>query len=175
MMSHKIVFYEGAIRIPLIIRPPGGVNGCKCQGLSDHLDIAASLIDIAGANPLTGSEGRSLIPQILDGPNGHEAQKGKDVIFSEIYGYSMVHSERYKMAVLSDTQKPIDLYDLKNDPDELKNLVKDPNLESIRKELLDNYLSRLLTRLDKKKFENMNVNGLSRQIEKDIKEEQKGS
>jgi len=174
MMSHKIVFYEGAIRIPLIIRPPGGVKGWKCQGLTDHLDIAASLIDIAGAKPLAGSDGRSLIPQILNDPNDTEAQKGKEVIFSEVYGFSMVRSERYKLSIFSDSRKPVEMYDLKNDPDELTNLVTDPNFKSIRKELLDKHLSRLFTRLDMEKLKNMNVEGLSRlskQIEEAIKEE----
>ena len=173
MMSHKIVFYESALRVPLIIRPPGGVKGWKCQGLTDHLDIAASLIDIAGAKPLEGSDGRTLIPQILNGPKGSEAQKGKEVIFSEVYGFSMVYNERYKMAVVPDTRKPVELYDLKKDPDELSNLVRDPNLKSVRQELLDKHLSRLFKHLDIEKLKNMNVNGLSRQIEKEIEKEQK--
>lgn len=42
----------------------------------------------------------------------------------------------------------------------------------MRKELLDNHLNRLLTRLDMEKLKNMNVDGLSRQIEKEIEKEQ---
>jgi choline-sulfatase len=169
MLSHKKVFYEGSIRIPLIIRPPGGVNGWKCQGLTDHLDIAASLIDIARAKPLTGSDGRSLIPQILNGLDSPEAQKGKEVIFSEVSGFSMVRNDRYKLTIFPDSRKPIEMYDLKNDPDELTNLVKDPNFESIRKELSDKHLSRLLTRLDMEKFKDINVGATRKQILKEIK------
>ncbi|MFW9882736.1 MAG: sulfatase, partial [Candidatus Thorarchaeota archaeon] len=51
-MSHKLVFYEGAIHVPLIIRPPGGINGWFCKGLTDHLDITTSLLNIAGAKQL---------------------------------------------------------------------------------------------------------------------------
>ena len=169
MMSYKKVFYEGAIRIPLIIRPPGGVNGWKCQGLTDHLDIAVSLIDIAGAKPLTGSDGRSLIPQILNGLDSPEAQKGKEAIFSEVSGFSMVRNDRYKLAIHADSRKPIEMYDLKNDPDELTNLVKDPNFESIRKELSDKHLSRLLSRLDMEKFKDIKDDGIINQVLKEIK------
>ncbi len=171
MMSHKIVFYDGALRVPLIIRPPGGIKGWQCQGLTDHLDIAVSLIDIAQADPLSGSDGKSLIPQILNGPNNPEAQIGKEVIFSEVYGFSMVCNERYKMAIDPRTQKPVELYDLEDNPNELLNLVRDPTLETVRQELLDNHFTKLLKRLDKEKLKNMNVNGLSRQIEKEIEKE----
>jgi len=148
MMSHKMVFYEGALRIPCIIRPPGGIKGWECQGLTDHLDITASLIDIARAKPIEGSDGQSLIPKINQGPNGKKAQEGKDAIFSEVHGFSMVRTERYKMAVKSNSRRIVELYDLKNDPSELKNLVKNPKYESIRQELMDRYLSRLLDRMD---------------------------
>lgn len=133
-MSHKIVFYDGALRVPLIIRPPGGVKGWQCQGLTDHLDIAVSLIEIAEAEPLFGCDGRSLISQILNGPNDPEAQIGKEAIFSEVYGFSMVCNERYKMAIDPSTQKPVELYDLEKDPNELLNLVRDPTLETVRQE-----------------------------------------
>ena len=173
MMSHKIVFYDGALRVPLIIRPPGGVKGWQCKGLTDHLDVATSLIDIAQAEPLTGCDGRSLIPQIVDGPTGVEAQKGKEVIFSEVYGFSMVFNGRYKMVVNPMTRKPVEFYDLKEDPNELKNLIRDPSYESISKELLNKQLSRLLNHLDEEKLKNMRVGNLSKQIEKEIKNEKR--
>ena len=155
MMSHKIVFYEGALRIPLIIKPPGGIKGGECQGLTDHLDIAASLIDIADAKPLTKNNGVSILPIIKNGSNDPNAQKIKEVIFSEVYGYSMVRNERYKLTVKSDNQTPVELFDLKNDPNELKNVVINPELESIRRDLIDNHLKPLLHNLDLEKYKNM--------------------
>ncbi|MHA2130805.1 MAG: sulfatase family protein, partial [Promethearchaeota archaeon] len=125
MMSHKIVFYEGALRIPLIIRPPGGINGWNCNGLTDHIDIASSLIEIARVKPLEKCEGRSLIPQILAGLEDQNAQKGKDVVFSQVLRYTMVRDNQYKLVVRSDNLKPVEFYDLKNDPNELENKVND--------------------------------------------------
>jgi len=155
MMSHKIVFYEEALRIPLIIRPPGGIKGWKCSGLIDHLDIATSLIDIAAAKTFTKNNGVSILPIIKNGPKDPNAQKIKEVIFSEVYGYSMIRNECYKLTVKSDTQKPVELFDLKNDPNELKNEVKNPELESVRKSLMDNHLKPLLRNLDLEKYKNM--------------------
>ncbi len=143
MMNHKFVFYEGSLRIPCIFRPPGGIKGWQCQGLTDHLDITASLIDIAGAKPLKESDGQSLIPKINEGPNGLRAQKGKDAIFSEVQGFSMVRTEQYKMSIKYNSRRPVELYDLKNDPKELTNLVRDPKYESVRQELIEKYFNKL--------------------------------
>ncbi|MFX0083617.1 MAG: sulfatase [Candidatus Hodarchaeota archaeon] len=157
MMRHKIVFYEGALCIPLIIRPSGGMKGWKCEGLTDHLDIAVTLIDIAGAKPLKGSDGVSLVSKILKGPNDPKAQKAKDAVFSEVYRFSMVRDERYKMTIKSNSGKPVELFDLEKDPDELVNLVKDPLLESIRKELLRKHLNSLMSKLYQRKFEEIKL------------------
>ena len=136
------------------------VQGWQCKGLTDHLDIAASLIDIAQAEALPGSDGRSLVPQVLSAPDDAEAQKGKEAIFSEVYGFSMVFNGRYKMAINPITRAPVELYDLKEDPNELKNIVNVAAYESVRQELLDDHLEKLLSRLDHEKFENINYGRL---------------
>ncbi|MBW2063240.1 MAG: sulfatase-like hydrolase/transferase, partial [Deltaproteobacteria bacterium] len=151
-MSHKIVFYNGALRVPCIFRPPKGIQGWKSTALTDHIDIASSLMDIAGAKPLEGSDGRSLIQKIQAGPDDPQAQKGKDVIFSEVYGFSMVYNGRYKLTIQSETQKPVELFDLENDPNELKNLVDDSSREAVRQELLEKHLNYLVSRTDEKKY-----------------------
>jgi choline-sulfatase len=145
MLSHKIVFYEGAIHIPLIVRPPSGIKGWKSQNLTDHLDIAASFIEIAGAKPLKGSDGCSFIPLIKERNNNFE-QQGKDLVLSEVLGFSMVRNERYKLAFKTNTRRPVEFYDLKKDPNELTNLVKDPSYEPLRKDLLKTYCNNFLNR-----------------------------
>ncbi len=144
MMSHKIVFYEGALRIPLIVRPPGGTNGWCCNGLTDQIDIAVSLIDTANAKPLEDCDGRSLIPQILAGSEDTHAQQGKDVIFSQVLQYTMIRNEQYKLVVRSHNLEPVEFYDLKKDPKELENKVKDPSLSDLRQKLIDKHLTILL-------------------------------
>jgi choline-sulfatase len=151
-MSHKIVFYEGALRVPCIFRPPGGVEGWPSEALTDQIDITASLIELAQAVPLEVRDSRSLIPQILAGPNGPEAQKGKEAVFSEVLGFSMVYDGRYKYTVSSNSQRPVQLFDLEADPDELKNLVNDESLEPVRRDLLIPHLKRLRAGMDEVKF-----------------------
>ena len=144
MMSHKIVFYEGALKIPLIIKPPGGMNGWQSKGLSDQIDIAASLIDIANAKPLENCDGRSLIPQVLAGPQDQHSQKGREVVFSQVLQYTMVRNERYKLVVRTHNLEPVEFYDLKNDPNELENRFNDPILHQIKQQLIDHHISEIL-------------------------------
>jgi len=151
-LSGKMVFYESALNIPCLIRPPGGMKGWQSRALTDLIDIAVTLVDIAGARPLEGSDGRSLVPQVIAGPDAPGAQEGKEAVLSEIAGYSMVRNERYKMAVDSKTRQPVELYDMVEDPNELRNLVNDSSLQKVRSELLNEHLSRLLSHLDEGKL-----------------------
>ncbi len=151
-LNHKMVFYEGALRIPCIVRPPGGMAGWQSDALTDQIDTAASILDIAGAAPLTVGGGRSLVPQVIAGPAAEGAQIGKEAVFSEVFGVSMVRTERYKMSVDARTRQPVDLYDMSEDPNELHNRVDDPALARVRRELLEQHLSRLLSSMDETKL-----------------------
>ena len=147
-LCQKAVFYEAALNVPLIIRPPGGTEPWNAGGLTDHYDIANTLLDAADALPLETDHGVSLIPKIEAGQGAHDAQQGKDVVFSEVNLYSMARTERYKMTIGSLTRDPLELYDLENDPDELRNLVNEPALSNVRSEILECYFSKLLANLN---------------------------
>lgn len=155
-LQQKAVFYEGALNVPLIVRPPGGTRRWKADGLTDHIDVSATLLEAAGAKPLEDSPGNSLVPKILAGPDAAGAQKGKDVVFSEVGELgpycSMARDEQYKMTIDSSTRQPLELYDMVNDPRELRNLVNEPSLESLRKRFLDEHFGQLLASQDKEKL-----------------------
>ena len=159
----KKVFYEGALNIPCIVRPPGGIDGWQSNGLTDHLDIGATLLDAAGAAPYEESDARSLLPLIAAGPDAAGAQIHKDAVLSEMglppMAYSMVRTDRYKMSVNTLTQEPLDLYDMEADPNELHNRVSDPALENVRRELLEGHLDRLLSRADRSKLQDNSEKG----------------
>jgi len=151
-LNQKVVFYESAIHVPFLIRPPGGVTGWQTDGLTDHLDLVNTLLDIAGAGSLDHCDGRSLVTKVQAGPEAGDAQTGKERIFSEVAGYSMVYTGRHKLAVDAKTGHQVEFYDLKEDPDELRNRVEEPSLEGLRKELQQQYLGPFLSNLDRDKF-----------------------
>ena len=149
---NKALFYESALTVPLCIRPPGGVKCWRSTALTDHLDVVETMIEIADAATLDGTEFRSsLMSKISNGPNAVDAHVGKDVAFSEVRLFSMVRSDQHKLTVDSLTREPLELYDMASDPEELRNLVQEPQFEGIRRDLLEGYLNGLLDRLDHEK------------------------
>ena len=150
MLNHKMVFYKNAIQVPCIIFPPKGTKGRKIEIPVDLIDLSATLINIAGAKPLKDARGVSLLPLIF--PEENVPFKGKDVIFSEVLGFTMVRTEKYKFVISSNNKKPVEFYDLTTDPKELHNRVNDPDCKIIQKELLRNYLKPFLKRLNRKKL-----------------------
>ena len=148
-LCQKSVFYEGALRVPLIVRPPGGTEPWSASGLTDHFDICSTLLDAAGAAPLEVERGFSLLPTV---EAGSDAQRGKGVVFSEVKLYSMARTERYKMTVDSLTRLPLELYDMEADPQELRNLVNEPRLSGVRDQFLAEYFGHLLANLNEEKL-----------------------
>lgn len=143
----KKVFYEGAVKVPLVVRPPGGVEGWVSAGLTGHLDIAATMMDAAGADSIEDCLGRSLVPLVNAGSDDANAQCHHAAVLSEFVGkdpYSMVLTERYKMTVNTRTREPLDLYDMDEDPKELHNRVEDPALAYVRESISEEHLPTLL-------------------------------
>jgi arylsulfatase A-like enzyme len=116
------------------------------------LNVVATLIDVAGAEPLEISDGLSFAQQVLAGPDAEGAQKGKEVVFSEVASHTMVFDGRYKLVVEALSHKPVELYDCETDPDEVDNRADDPELESVRRGLIDTHLSQIRHRLDESKL-----------------------
>jgi len=140
------IFNKTSINIECLI------NEDDCTLPTDHIDIAATMLEIAGAKPLEKSDGRSLLPVVRAGPGGKNAQKHKEAVFSEVQLFSMVLTDRYKMAVNSVTREPLELYDVVNDPRELDNLVAKPSLKKVRDELNERYLGKLLGNMDQERL-----------------------
>lgn len=166
-LVQKVVFYEGALNIPLIIRPPGGTSPWTANGLTDHYDIVDTMLDAAGASHLNDDHGSSLVQKIQDGKDAADAQQGKEVVFSEVNLNSMARTEPYKMAINSITREPIELYDMENDPNELVNRVDDPSLSEVRHEMLEQYFSNLLNNINEAQLKVAEAGGVPTSIHQD--------
>jgi choline-sulfatase len=60
-MFQKMCMYEEAVRVPFWLRPPDGRGaGERRTGLSQHLDLAATVCDYAGVPPPDHNAGQSM-------------------------------------------------------------------------------------------------------------------
>lgn len=138
----KVVMYEGSVRVPLIVRPPGGAAATVVDAPVELGDAGATMVEAAGADPVRGSEAVSLLGAARDGaPDAfHEA------IYSEVMAFSGVITDRYKYVVERDTGTPCALFDLAEDPAEDVNLAASPDHEPLRRQLHEERLAPFLAR-----------------------------
>jgi arylsulfatase len=120
----KCVMYEPAVRVPLVVRPPGGCSPRVVEHLVEHLDVPATVREIAGAPPLGSSEGHSLLGCIIGGESPERA-----VAVSENWGFACFETDRFKLVVDEDACVPCQFFDLVADPFEDSDLLADPSVK----------------------------------------------
>ncbi|MEZ4241489.1 MAG: sulfatase-like hydrolase/transferase [Myxococcota bacterium] len=133
-LTGKRLGYEGAIRVPLMIRPPGGTTPWTDDGQVDQLDVTATILALCGLDP-TGYGDRDLSARVLGGPQGPQAHQTKPVMYENL-GMVGIRDERYKLGWDLATGRPVELYDLVADPQERANRVLDPALRGALDDLV---------------------------------------
>ncbi len=152
-MWSKANFYRQSMHVPCIMRPaPSQVAdarlGWHSPALVQHLDMPVTMLDIAGAHALDDSLGASLTSYVGMDPDAPEASQGKDAIISELFGQSTVCTDDYKLTVRIDDHRPQQLFDLAKDPDELTNVVREPEYDDTIRGLIAQHLDPLRGRLN---------------------------
>jgi len=136
----KRFMYEEAMRTPLLIRYPKEIKEkSQTDRLTQNLDIAPTLLDVAGITVPVDMQGESLrkiwqndVSEWRDAIYYHYYEKG----FGATPQYG-VRTNRYKLIHFYDVVDSWEFYDLKTDPTEMKNLYADPGYEQKREELKD--------------------------------------
>ena len=126
--------YEESIRLPLLVRYPRIVKrGTVRDEFALNIDLAPTLLELAGVSIPTTSQGRSLLP-LLRGSrvawrNSFLVELYSDKVFPRIVqmGYKAVRNQRWKYIHYLELKGMDELYDLKNDPYELHNVINEPN------------------------------------------------
>lgn len=143
-MTRKNSLYTEALNVPLIISWPGHIpeSAVNDTHLVSGMDILPTVCDYVGAGLPANVRGRSL-PPVLDGHSG----AWRSFCVSEVLKNTgrMVRTADFKYITYKDD--PVEqLFDMKSDPGEEKNLARDAahasTLEDHRK-LLRNWENRL--------------------------------
>jgi arylsulfatase A-like enzyme len=129
----KVQLYEPSVRVPLVVRGPGVPGGVRLVQQSVNVDLAATIVDAAGARPGRTLDGISLLPLLRD----RNRFVGRDVLL-ETPGYTAVHTPRYVYAEYGTAER--EFYDLAQDPDQLVSRPEDPASARVRSELAQRLL-----------------------------------
>ncbi len=125
-LNHGFFIYEGALRVPLVVRVP------RAQGAPRQVDLPVSLIDIV---PTVLSQVGAEIPKEVQGVDlspwlaGRGAGGGARPLYAETVTPTRYYGTSSLLAVVVDGWKYIEttrpeLYDLRSDPQEAVNLLE---------------------------------------------------
>jgi arylsulfatase A-like enzyme len=139
-LTDKRQFYEESVKVPLIVHCPEMFRGGETVGkMVQNIDIAPTILSAAGLKKPDYMPGESFL-RLMKG----DSTNWRDKIFYEYfweYDFPMtptvfgVRTEMYKYIRYYGLWDTNELYDIRNDPDEIINLIEKPEYQDIAKEL----------------------------------------
>lgn len=136
----KRQFYEESVKVPFLVYAPGLFKGGEViDKMEQNIDVAPTILELAGLKKPGYMPGKSFIPLLkVDTTNW------RDKIFYEYYweyDFPMtptvygVRTDQYKYIRYMGVWDQNELYDIKNDPDEIYNLMNNPKYQPIAKKI----------------------------------------
>ncbi|KPJ52748.1 MAG: hypothetical protein AMS16_05970 [Planctomycetes bacterium DG_58] len=138
LFAKGIPCFRGAYHIPAVMRWPKGIAnpGRRVDVLVSEADFAPTFTELSGGTPETGLAGCSLLPFL----NGEDPTDWRDAICTQCNGVELYFTQR---SIQTSDYKYVfngfdldELYDLRTDPHEMKNLAGDPAHADIKRELI---------------------------------------
>jgi arylsulfatase A-like enzyme len=139
-LSDKWFMHEESIRVPLLItdpRLPPGRRGVRTEAIVLNIDVAPTILDLAGIEPSSSAQGRSLRPFLMgaspddwrtDFLYEHRLAFGGAIRIPQCEG---VRERRWKFSRYPEEQPVLEqLFDLEQDPLERHDLAGSPEAAS---------------------------------------------
>jgi len=128
MFDDKRLAYEPSIRLPLVMRYPKLIQaGSRRKQMSLNIDIAPTMLELAGVKPLGPIHGRSLVPVLRDAEaplrDSFLGEYFLEKCVPRVRDWQCVRTSRWKYIHYPTLKDMDELYDLSADPREEKNLI----------------------------------------------------
>ncbi|MBT3548064.1 MAG: sulfatase [Flavobacterium sp.] len=135
----KRFMYEESLKMPFVIRYPGKIKpGTVVDDIVSNIDFAPTLLDMAGITIPEQVQGKSFFNNL----KGENSEDWRQSMYYHYYEYPYYHrvqphygirNKRYKLIHFYYNIDVWELYDLKNDPNEMRNLINiEANSELIK-------------------------------------------
>ncbi len=132
--THPRNMYENSIRVPFLMSQPGRIEQGRAESaMVTAYDFMPTLLEYCDLPVPTTQNlpGKSFLPTLEGKPIDGQEQV---VIFDEYGPVRMIRTEDWKY-VYRHAHGPDDLFDLRSDPDERRNLAEDPEHADVKSEL----------------------------------------
>ncbi len=139
--------YEESLRMPLVMRWPEHLRrGVEVAKMTQNIDFGPTFLDLAGVPVPSSMHGESMVP-LLEAKGGADADEveWRDAIYYHYYESQAVHmvpamygvrTERFKLVRYYEPQWDTwEMFDLQEDPAEMRNVAEDPDYAPIRRDL----------------------------------------
>lgn len=133
-LGDKRAAYEDSIRVPLIVRFPSEISAGKISdAMVLNIDLAPTILDLAGQEAPGAIQGKSLRPLFSEEPEQwrevflyeywQEFVRGEQRSFTRIPTILAIRTNTHKLVTYPDNRAWTELYDLRKDPGEARNLA----------------------------------------------------
>jgi N-acetylglucosamine-6-sulfatase len=132
--------YEESMRVPLLVRAPGLIrSSLQIDPLVQNIDIAPTILELAGVQPPEHMQGRSFLPLMQE-----RKVEWRDAVLYEYYWERTfpqtptvhgIRTQQYKYIHYHGIWDTDELYDIQSDPEECINLIDSPAHRDIIKSL----------------------------------------
>ncbi len=137
----KVSLHEESVKVPLIIKVPGGKSSAVCTSFTELIDLYPTLAELAGLEYSEHVQGMSLV-ETLKNPE----LSVRDVAFSVTQGGRtfLLRTDQYAYIQYDeDAGSGIELFDMKKDPEQFHNLAINPDNAA----LVEKFQAKLKTKL----------------------------
>ena len=142
----EMLMYQETYHIPFMLRLPGQVTSQRIKQPITNVDIAPTLLDMAGIEAEHNLDGLSLLPLV----RGESQPQREPDVLCMFNGHHILYQSRMvtdgQMKYIFNPTDRDELYDLRADPHELRNEIDNPAFAATRSALRDRmgeHLSRI--------------------------------
>ena len=123
--------YEESMRVPMLAWAPGLVRpGTTIASLVRNIDVAPTVLELAGATIPAAVDGRSILPLLRGGPDAADTELLYEYYWEDAFPHTptvfALRDARWKYIYYHGVWDRPELFDLEVDPAERHNLVDDP-------------------------------------------------
>jgi arylsulfatase A-like enzyme len=133
-LADKWLMYDNSLHVPLIIFDPRTKKHNDISDMVLNIDIAKTILDIAGVEIPEDYQGISLMPYVR---KKKPEKVREEILFEhlwklpEIPSSEGIRTSEWKYFRYRFIEAPEELYDLRNDPLEIENLAQDPAYNNV--------------------------------------------
>ena len=137
----KRFIYNESFLTPLLVRWPGVTEaGSISDQMVQNLDFAQTMLDMASIKAPGDMQGESIVPLLEGDDEGWD----REAVYYHYYEYPAVHMVKRHYGIVTRNYKLVhfyhdvdewELYDRKNDPQEMKSVYDDPAYAQVVKKL----------------------------------------